>query len=125
MSVMRGIPVVAMVAISACKPGGASGAAPPSDAPLTLSAKPISRLAEDVSVTFSKPLPAVAGEKYWITLARFGAVDGEWGDWHYVAAGASGDTFRAKKAGRFELRLHDGYPRLPFHVIARQNVTIQ
>ena len=34
-------------------------------------------------------------------------------------------TIRGKERGAFEVRLHDGYPRLPFHVAMRRRVEVR
>ncbi len=79
----------------------------------------------DARIVFDDPLPTVAGEQYWITITRADAADSECGAWKYVEAGAREATLRApRKAGAYEVRLHDGYPRLSHHVVHRKRLTV-
>jgi uncharacterized protein YfaS (alpha-2-macroglobulin family) len=76
-------------------------------------------------VTFNMPLPK-EGEKYWITVIDKNAADSEWGQWRYVDAGVSELELDAvPEAGEYEVRLHDRYSELSYHVIARQPLTVK
>jgi hypothetical protein len=78
-----------------------------------------------INVTFSSPVQGPANEQYWLTVCSAGAPDADWGNWHYVDRGATSDSkLTAGDPGNYEVRLHDGYPRLQYHVVARQAVTV-
>jgi hypothetical protein len=81
------------------------------------------RVGEGMTVTFNQPLPK-SGEKYWITLIPAGQGDDQWGEWKYVDAGVSSVAVDGpKSAGNYEVRLHDKYSAMPYHVICRMPVT--
>lgn len=79
---------------------------------------------DSIRVTFSGPIITPGAEKAWLTLAPAGSPDSEFGTWHYVQARAVGDVLETKAAGNFEVRLHDGYPRVTAHVVARVPVVV-
>jgi len=80
---------------------------------------------ESVLVTFNKPLPK-EGEKYWITVIPASMGDDQWGDWKYVDAGVKEVSVTGPATvGKFEVRLHDRYSELPYHVVYRQALTVK
>ena len=77
-------------------------------------------------IVFDDPLPTVADERYWITITRADAADSAYGAWQYVEGGAHEVSLPApRRAGAYEVRLHDGYPRLSHHVVHRQRLTVR
>jgi len=82
------------------------------------------RRGESIVVRFSRPLDAPAGQQRWITLAPAGSPDGTWGEWKYLPSGARSFTLRAPAPGRWEVRLHDLYPRVPYRVLARAPIDV-
>jgi hypothetical protein len=80
---------------------------------------------DSILVTYSNPLEAAPGEEYWLTLVPAREPDSAWGDWHYVAPGAETDSLTASTSGDYEVRLHSGYPRVPYHVVARVAVQVK
>jgi hypothetical protein len=80
---------------------------------------------EVILVTFSNRIHAPAGENYWLTLVPAREPDSAWGEWHYVADGAETDSVAAGPPGDYEVRLHSGYPRVPYHVVARVLVHVK
>jgi hypothetical protein len=82
-------------------------------------------LGEEIAINYVVPIPLDAGaSSYWVTLVPPGAPEADYGDWHYVVGGVVLDKMKTSARGKFEIRLHDGYPTLPFHVIARRTVVI-
>lgn len=79
----------------------------------------------EVTVTFSAPMNAPAGQQYWITIAPQGSADSEWGTWEYVKPGASKVLLTPKTAGSFEIRLHDLYPQNSSGVLHRTALTVK
>lgn len=80
---------------------------------------------EQPRVTFSEPLAAAAGERYWITLVEEGTPDSAWGQWQYVEAGAKEATLAAPTTeGKYEVRLHGNYPTKSYHVIHRASLSV-
>lgn len=77
-----------------------------------------------IDVRFDRALTPPAGQQYWITVAKAGAPDTDWGTWHYVPAGATTDSLTAPAAGAYEVRLHDLHPKYPARVIARQPISV-
>jgi hypothetical protein len=81
---------------------------------------------ETIQVTYTHPVPLDAGaSSYWLTISLRGAPDSDWGAWHFVPGGAAIDQLAAPTAGSYEVRLHDGYPAVPYHVVARVPVTVR
>jgi uncharacterized protein YfaS (alpha-2-macroglobulin family) len=78
---------------------------------------------DTIKVSFGASLPA-SGDKYWLTLVKDGSPDSEWGAWHMVKSGASSDSLKATEGGKFEVRLHDSYPKKSNHIVARKKVTV-
>lgn len=83
------------------------------------------RVGDTVTLRFDRPLAGRSGEKFWVALVRAGAADREWGTWRYVDAGATSTALSLTQAGAFELRLHDGYPRLSHHVVLRRRIDVR
>ena len=81
---------------------------------------------EYVRVTFNKPLPPLEDEEqYWITIAPAGTPDSHWGEYRYVNAGTSQVRLGpVRKAGNYEVRLHDSYPRMDFHIVHKLPLTV-
>jgi hypothetical protein len=79
---------------------------------------------DPILVNYSNPIQAAPGEEYWLTLVPAREPDSSWGEWHYVTAGAESDSVSASAPGEYEVRLHSGYPRLPYHVVARVAVHV-
>lgn len=102
--------------VGACGGGGTPG--------LKVKSNEVKR-GEPVAIDYSTKLEPPTGQQYWVTLAKVGAPDSEWGNWHYVAKGATNDSIVAKESGAFEVRLHDLYPKNSFKVIARVPVTVK
>lgn len=83
-------------------------------------------LGEEIVINYVVPISLDAGpSSHWVTLVPLGAPEGDFGDWHYVIGGVVLDKIKTTARGKFEVRLHDGYPALPFHVIARKTVTVR
>ena len=80
---------------------------------------------DQIDVTYTSAVKSKDDAKYWVTVAPKGSPDSTWGDWHYVSAGASSDTLKAGQPGEYEVRLHDDYPKQPFHVVARQAIKVE
>lgn len=80
---------------------------------------------DTITVTFGAELKPPEGQRYWITLAKAGSPDSEYGDWHYVADGASSETLKATTEGDYEVRLHDIYPANSFKVMARERISVK
>ncbi len=79
---------------------------------------------EKAVVRFSRPLDP-AGDRYWVTLIEAGQADSQWGDWQYVDRTTREVTLPAAATpGRYEVRLHDRYPAMPHHVVARSALTV-
>ncbi len=76
-------------------------------------------------IVFDDPLPSVADERYWITITRADSADSVYGEWKYVKAGAREASLPVPlEAGDYEVRLHDGYPRVAHHVVHREGLTV-
>jgi hypothetical protein len=82
------------------------------------------KVLEPIEVAFSAPAYPPAGERLWITLAPAGSPDSEWGELQEVARGQASKRLVPPVAGDYEVRLHDGYPARPFHVVARARVKV-
>ena len=80
---------------------------------------------DTVLVTYTNPIESPPGEDYWITLVPSRDPDNTWGDWHYVPSGTESDGVVARAPGDYEIRLHSGYPRVPYHVVARIGIHVQ
>lgn len=78
-----------------------------------------------INVTFGAALHAPEGQRYWLTLAKAGSPDSEYGAWHYVADDATTDTLKAGAEGEYEVRLHDIYPANAYKVMSRAKVTVK
>jgi hypothetical protein len=74
-------------------------------------------------VRFPRPLDA-AGDRHWITLIEAGQADSQWGTWQYVDSTTREVTLAATTPGPHEIRLHDRYPAMPYHVVARSALTV-
>ncbi|HET7710835.1 MAG TPA: hypothetical protein VFL80_02800 [Thermoanaerobaculia bacterium] len=79
---------------------------------------------ERAVVRFPQPLDA-AGDRYWITMIEAGQADSQWGAWQYVDKTTREVTLAVSTTpGSYEVRLHDGYPTMPYHVVARLPLTV-
>jgi len=79
----------------------------------------------EVTVTFSSPMNAPTGQRYWITIAPQGSADATWGTWEYLKPGAQKVLLTPKTAGNFEIRLQDLYPQNSSRVLHRVALTVQ
>lgn len=87
-------------------------------------ASPSIAVGEQAVVKFSRPLDA-EGHQYWVTLVEAGQADSQWGAWQYVDKTAREVTLAAAATpGLYEVRLHDRYPAMPHHVVARSALTV-
>jgi len=82
------------------------------------------RRGEAAQVIFRHPLPAVPGQNYWITIAPEGSADSTWGTWQYLQPGAREVDLRRVGPGRYEVRLHDLYPRNSSGVLHRETLVV-
>jgi hypothetical protein len=82
------------------------------------------KVLEPIEVSFSAPAYPPAGERLWITLAPAGSPDSEWGELRDVARGEVRKIILPPLAGDYEVRLHDGYPARPHHVVSRAKITV-
>lgn len=115
--------VAAVVGLILMGCGGKS--APPQASAAFLVAKTEIAVGEAPVVSFAAPLVEVSGEQYWMTVVPQGEPDSQWGQWQYVSAGTTNVTLSAPpEPGAYEVRLHDGYSRLPFHVVHRVSITV-
>lgn len=79
-----------------------------------------------IEVTYSQPMASAEGDRYWITIIDPAAADSEWGAWVYVEDGATSTTLTAPSTpGKYEIRLHDHYPKKPYHVLERASLLVQ
>lgn len=88
-------------------------------------AKTAVKQGDQIDVTYTTAVKSKEDAKYWVTICPKGSPDSTWGDWHYVAGGATKDSIKAGQPGEYEVRLHDDYPKQPYHVIARQDVKVE
>jgi hypothetical protein len=110
--------VASAIALGSCKGGGG-------DTSLMTLPKTSFSTGEWITVNFASPIKPPANEQYWLTLVEAGKPDSEWGNWHYLDNGDTTDAkLMAPDPGNYEVRLHDSYPRLQFHVVARKAVTV-
>jgi hypothetical protein len=119
---LHAVVVASLVAVAAMGAGCKKDDAP--SAPAGLLAKTTFKKGETITVTFPHAITGGPQEN-WLTLCAAGAPDSEWGAWHYVKPGSTTDTLTANAAGQYEVRLHDGYPRVQYHVVSRQKITIE
>jgi hypothetical protein len=82
---------------------------------------------QQIEVVYAKPMKnSPKGDRYWITITHAGAADAEWGAWVYVEDGATSTTLSAPtEPGQYEIRLHDYYPKKPYHVLQREPLTVE
>ena len=89
-------------------------------------AAPSIKVGEQATVTFSSPLRARTGEKFWITLIPAGQDDTEWGQYTYVDVGAGSVELPAPtEPGDYEVRLHAQYPTKSSNVVARAKLEVE
>lgn len=105
---------------AAASPGGAAGSVC-----FRVSKNPI-EAGQAPEVVFAQPLRPAPGESYWITAVPEGKPDAEGGRWKMLEPGATGATLEALRyAFKWEIRLHDGYPRLKHHVVCRRTISVE
>jgi hypothetical protein len=82
---------------------------------------------QQIEVVYAKPMKnSPKGDRYWITITHAGAADAEWGAWVYVEDGATSTTLSAPtEPGQYEIRLHDYYPKKPYHILQREPLTVE
>jgi serine/threonine-protein kinase len=105
--------------------GDAHDGATPASAQRFQLAKTTLHVREPIQVTFTDPLIAKAGEKFWITTTDRSSADDVYGDWEYVAPAARTATLNAPaKPGDYEVRLHANYPTMSTHVVHRATIHV-
>jgi hypothetical protein len=77
------------------------------------------------TVVFRDPIPSVPGQQYWITIAPEGSDDSTWGSWQYLEPGAREVDLKKVGPGRYEVRLHDLYPRHSHGVLHRETLVVR
>lgn len=82
------------------------------------------KVGETIVATFDKTLRSPDGQQFWITLVDPAEPDTTHGDWHYLKNGVSEDRILANKAGEYEIRLYDLFPKTKDKVLARQRVSV-
>ena len=60
----------------------------------------------------------------WLTLAPADAPDSFVGDRIVVDAASTHAILKASAPGRYEVRLHDDWPRKPHHLVARSSIEV-
>jgi len=81
---------------------------------------PAAQVGGKVDVRFPQAMIATKDEKFWITIAKRGSADTEYGAWEYLPAGARAITLTAPTdAGDYEVRLHANYPTKSTNVVFR------
>jgi hypothetical protein len=83
------------------------------------------RSGEAAQVIFRHPLPQVPGQSYWITIVPEGSDDSTWGSWQYLEPGVQEVDLKRVGPGRYEVRLHDLYPRHSYGVIHREPLVVR
>jgi serine/threonine-protein kinase len=79
---------------------------------------------EPITMRFDPPLSAPKGEEFWITIVKPESADTSWAAYDYLKSGATSHTMKQSTPGTWEIRLHDAYPRLTTHLVARARVQI-
>lgn len=83
------------------------------------------RVGEGPRALFEAPLPGVSGQNYWITVVRAEKPDSDWGAWMYVPQGSRELALPPPDSpGKWEVRLHDLYPKNPHKVLFREALTV-
>lgn len=66
---------------------------------------------QGVSITFASPVASTTNNRAWITIVEASRPNDQYGDWTYVADGATSAKLTAPKdPGAYEVRLHTNYP---------------
>jgi hypothetical protein len=81
---------------------------------------------QKIQVTFPVAVVAAKGEQFWITTAKAGDADTEYGKWEYVPAAAKSLMLELpSEPGDYEVRLHANYPTRSTNVVFRARVQLQ
>lgn len=81
-------------------------------------------LGTPVVVHLEDALSAPRSGALWLTLAPAGAPEGFVGERLVVDASATHVTLSAAAPGRYEVRLHDDWPKRPHHLVARTAIDV-
>jgi hypothetical protein len=79
---------------------------------------------EPITMRFEPPLSGPPNEEFWITIVAPEAADTSWAAYDYLKSGTSSHTMKYATPGTWEVRLHDGYPRVTTHLVARAKLRI-
>ncbi len=79
---------------------------------------------EPITMRFEPALSGPPNEDFWITIVAPEASETSWAAYDYLKSGASSHTMKYATPGTWEVRLHDGYPRVTTHLVARARVRI-
>jgi serine/threonine-protein kinase len=79
---------------------------------------------EPITMRFEPPLFAPPGEELWITIVAPEASESSWAAYDYLKSGTTAHTMKYATPGTWEIRLHDSYPRVTTHLVARARVQI-
>ena len=81
---------------------------------------------EVIMVNYTTATASKAPNRLWVTIVKKSMPDKTWGKWSYVADQSQSTKLTCPKvAGQYEIRLHDGFPTKKYHVIARQDFTVE
>lgn len=79
-----------------------------------------------LTINFTNPVGATDVDQYWVAITKAGSEESEWGTWKMVEAGTTTiDLAAPAEAGDYEVRLHNSYPSLSFHMIQSTPVTVK
>jgi serine/threonine-protein kinase len=77
---------------------------------------------QDVAITFASPIASTTNNRSWVTIVEASRPNDQYGDWTYVADGATTAKLTAPSVpGSYEVRLHTNYPTKSTNV--RQKVS--
>ncbi len=79
-----------------------------------------------ITVTYTSPMSSKVKDRAWVTIVGKTKSDKTWGKWKYVEDNAASTELTCPKvAGEYEIRLHTGYPKKSYNVVARQDFTVK
>jgi hypothetical protein len=91
----------------------------------TMSLSPAtSSVGEDIIVSFNEPIRGKAANLYWIALQAVDSPDSRGDGRVMVEHGQTSARIRATEPGSMEVRLHDRYPQVENHLVARAPVRV-